>query len=92
MSQSLPTFLHGFYTVFPQKLCITSKEVLDALQGLVGGERLTPRYSSLPDGREGQALNRAVGAKANRLGAGPRVGDYVDHRWLASLHRGVGAL
>src|SRR5712692_10251746 len=66
--------------------------MLDALQGLVGGERLTPRYNPLPEGREGQALNCAVGAKAHRLGAGPRVGDHVDHRWLASLHGGVGAL
>src|SRR5262245_53341954 len=53
---------------------------------------LALRYHPLPEGGGGQALNRAVSAKADRLRAGPRVGDDVDHGRLAGLHSSAGAL
>src|SRR5882724_10579035 len=42
--------------------------------------------------RRAQALNGAVGAKADRLGAGSWVGDHIDHCWLAGLYCGIGTL
>src|SRR5262247_2924492 len=39
-----------------------------------------------------QTLNRPVGAKTDRLRAGPRVGNNVDNGRRAGLHSSVGAL